>query len=142
MMDNAIHPSTHRMPLRVLVVDDDLILAEALCQLLLQKGLDVVGMASNGPDAVSMSRDRQPDVMLMDFRMPMMDGLKATTLIQAHSPMIQTVMFTAYDDEGLNLEASGTGVYCLLVKGCNPELIVDMVKRAAALKRELEDRAT
>jgi DNA-binding NarL/FixJ family response regulator len=140
-MDEPSLPSRHRMSARVLVVDDDVILGEALCQLLLQKGLDVVGMASNGPDAVSMSRERQPDVMLMDFRMPMMDGLKATALIQAHSPTIQTVMFTAYDDESLNLEASGAGVYCLLVKGCNPDLIVDMVKRAAARKHELEGRA-
>jgi DNA-binding NarL/FixJ family response regulator len=77
----------------------------------------------------------------MDFRMPRMDGLEATTLIRAHAPMTQTVMFTAYDDETLNLEASETGVYCLLVKGCNPDLIVEMVERAAGRKRELERRA-
>ena len=137
-MEEGILPPPHPNAPRVLVVDDDVVLGEALCQLLLQKGFDVVGVVSNGPDAVSLSRQRELDLVLMDFRMPMMDGLKATTLIQAHSPMIQTVMFTAYDDESLNLEASGTGVYCLLVKGCNPELIVDMVERAAARKHELE----
>jgi DNA-binding NarL/FixJ family response regulator len=123
---------------RVLVVDDDPILGEALCQLLLHKDLVVVGMATNGPEAVSLARSTEPDVVLMDFRMPGMDGLEATSLIQAHSPMTQSVMFTAYDDESLNREASETGVYCLLVKGCNPELIVDVIKRAAAHKREMQ----
>ena len=141
MEERTLPPRRGGAP-RVLVVDDDLILGEALCQLLLQKGFDVVGMVTNGPDAVSLARQGEPDVVLMDFRMPMMDGLKATSLIQAHSPLTQTVMFTAYDDESLNLEASETGVYCLLVKGCNPDLIVDMVRRAATRKHELKARAT
>jgi DNA-binding NarL/FixJ family response regulator len=141
MEERTLPPRPPGSP-RVLVVDDDLILAEALRQLLLQKGVDVVGIASNGPDAVSMSQETEPDVVLMDFRMPRMDGLEATALIQAQFPMTQAVMFTAYDDEGLNREASETGVYGLLVKGCNPELIVDMVKRAAERKYELQARAT
>jgi DNA-binding NarL/FixJ family response regulator len=127
---------------RVLVVDDDVILGGALCDLLLQKGFNVVGQASSGPEAIALSRQEKPDVVLMDFRMPMMDGLEATTLIHAHAPMTQTVMFTAYEDETLNLEASETGVYCLLVKGCNPDLIVENVKQAAARKRDLERWAT
>ena len=78
----------------------------------------------------------------MDFRMPRMDGLEAAVLIRAHAPLTQTVMFTAYDDEALNNEAWETGVYRLLVKGTNPDLIVDTVKQAAARKRELEDQTT
>jgi DNA-binding NarL/FixJ family response regulator len=141
-MEERFQPPNHPLAPRVLVVDDDVILGGALCQLLLQKGFDVVGMASNGPEGVSLSREREPDVVLIDFRMPMMDGLEATSLIKAHSPMTQAVMFTAYDDETLNLEASETGVYCLLVKGCNPDLIMDIVEQAAARKWELQARAT
>ena len=137
-MEEPIRPAPQVPVARVLVVDDDVILGGALCDLLRQKGFDVIGQVSSGPEAVALSREEEPDVVLMDFRMPMMDGLEATTLIQAQSPKTQTVMFTAYDDETLNLEASATGVYCLLVKGCNPDLIVEMVKRAAARKRELE----
>jgi DNA-binding NarL/FixJ family response regulator len=127
---------------RVLVVDDDVILGEALCHLLRQKGFDVVGMASSGPEGVSLSQHTEPDVVVMDFRMPMMDGLEATGLIKAQSPMTQTVMFTAYDDQTLNLEAAETGVYSLLVKGCSPDLLVEVVNRAAAHKRALQARAT
>jgi DNA-binding NarL/FixJ family response regulator len=137
-MDDATRPRGSSRAPRVLVVDDDGMLGGALCELLLQKGFDVVGMASTGLEGVSLSRERRPDVVLMDFRMPMMDGLEATTLIRAHSPLTQTVMFTAYGDETLDVEASETGVYRLLTKGCNPELIVDSVKEAAARKRELQ----
>ena len=56
--------------------------------------------------------------------------------------MTQTVMFTAYDDQTLNLEAADTGVYSLLVKGCSPDLLVEVVNRAAAHKRALQARAT
>jgi DNA-binding NarL/FixJ family response regulator len=135
-------PQPHPPAPRVLVVDDDVILGEALCHLLRQKGFEVVGMASSGPEGVSLSQQTKPDVVVMDFRMPMMDGLEATGLIKAQSPMTQTVMFTAYDDQTLNLEAADTGVYGLLVKGCSPDLLVEVVNRAAAHKRALQARAT
>ena len=51
-------------------------------------------------------------------------------------------MFTAYEDPTLSLEASQTDVYCLIVKGCRPELLLEMLKRAADFKRELEFRAS
>jgi DNA-binding NarL/FixJ family response regulator len=136
------NPQPQPLSPRVLVVDDDVILGEALCHLLRQKGFDVVGMASSGPEGVSLSQQTEPDVVVMDFRMPMMDGLEATGLIKAQSPMTQTVMFTAYDDQTLNLEAAETGVYSLLVKGCSPDLLVEVVNRAAAHKRALQARAT
>jgi len=112
---------------RVLVVDDDAVLREALCGLLSERGFDVVGEAANGAEGVAMAKERTPDVVLMDFRMPGMDGLQA-------------VVFTAYDDQTLNLEATRAEVYCLLVKGCRPELVLDIVQRAADRRRELESR--
>ena len=125
-------------PHRVLVVDDDDALREALCDLLSDQGFLVVGEAGNGPDGVSMARERHPDVVLIDFRMPGMDGLETTNRIKAELPLIQSVVFTAYDDQTLNLEAARADVYCLLVKGCRPQLVLDMVRQAAMRKRELE----
>jgi len=125
---------------RVLVVDDDAVLREALCGLLSERGFDVVGEAANGAEGVAMAKERTPDVVLMDFRMPGMDGLEATNLIKANDPLTQAVVFTAYDDQTLNLEATRAEVYCLLVKGCRPELVLDIVQRAADRRRELESR--
>lgn len=139
-MEAAVTESVDQLPPRVLVVDDDGPLREALVELLQQKGFVVVGQASNGPDAVTMAQANEPDVVLIDFRMPGMDGLEATSLIKAWSPATQAVMFTAYEDPTLSLEATQTDVYCLIVKGCRPELLLDMLRRAADLKRELESK--
>ncbi|TMK45546.1 MAG: response regulator transcription factor [Actinobacteria bacterium] len=126
--------------LRVLVVDDDEVLRDALCGLLSDEGFDVVGQAGDGDTAVCMARDRQPDVVLVDYRMPGMDGIEAIGLMKMEAPLTQAVMLTVYDDHALNLEAERAQVYCLLVKGCPPPLIVDMVGRAGTYKRELERR--
>jgi len=141
-MTSAIPSVSHPQSLRVLVVDDDDVLREALCELLIDRGFDVVGEARNGPEGVSLAIERRPDVVLIDFRMPGMDGLEATNRIKAQLPLIQSVVFTAYDDQTLNLEAADTGVYSLLVKGCSPDLLVEVVNRAAAHKRALQARAT
>jgi len=71
-----------------------------------------------------------------------MDGLEAVSHMKTQAPNLQAVMLTAYEDETLHLEAERAEVYCLLVKGCPPDLILDMVLRAAAYKRELETRRT
>ena len=67
-----------------------------------------------------------------------MDGLEATNLIKAEAPLIQAVVFTAYDDRTLDFEAARADVFCLLVKGCSPQIMLDMVKQAARRKWELE----
>jgi len=133
----AERPGKTSIP-RVLVVDDDDVLREALCMLLTERGIDVVGEAGDGFAGVELARERHPDVVLIDFRMPGMDGLQATNLIKAEEPLIQSVVFTAYDDQTLDLEAARAEVYCLLVKGCRPQLILDMLHGAAMRKWELE----
>jgi DNA-binding NarL/FixJ family response regulator len=63
-----------------------------------EKLFEIVGEASNGQEAVELAAQRQPDVVIMDFRMPIMDGVEATKLLKEKFPEIQVIGFTAYED--------------------------------------------
>ena len=139
------HPAAHAVPgassevpeaqvpyrgPRVLIVEDEPMLREALAQMLGDKGLRVVGLARNGVEAVEVAPQLRPDVVLMDLRMPGMDGIEATKQIRQALPKTQVLVLSAYDDAGLHRSAEEAGVFCYMVKGCAPQLIIDMVERA------------
>lgn len=126
---------------RVVVVDDDEDVRDALCELLERRGCAVVGRATNGAEAVTVTSDTDPDVVLMDLRMPDVDGISAFRQIKDRSPATQVIILSAYDDESLRELADGIGVYGYLVKGCPAELILDMVLRAFRVKRDVEAKA-
>ncbi len=127
--------------LRVLAVDDDRGFREEIRELLEEEGFDVVGEAGDGAEAVDLAARLHPDVILMDLRMPNIDGIEATRLIKSEQPMTQVVMLSAYDDPGLQDGAGEVGVYCYLVKGCRASLIKDVLLRAWSFKTGLEERA-
>ncbi len=86
--------------IRVLVVDDHTIVRDGICALLALAGdIEVVGEAANGSEALKMVKELEPDVVLMDIAMPMMDGLEATRRICKESPRIRVLVLTQYDDK-------------------------------------------
>jgi DNA-binding NarL/FixJ family response regulator len=115
---------------RILVVDDEAFFAEALAGMLEDEGFDVVGIASNGAEAVDAVRNLTPYAVLMDLKMPVMDGIEAARVIAAESPFVQILMLSAYEETALREEAAANGVYCYLVKGCRPEFLIEMVRKA------------
>jgi DNA-binding NarL/FixJ family response regulator len=127
---------------RVVVADDDVNVRDALCELLEHRGCAVVGRATDGAEAVTVTSDTDPDVVLMDLRMPGVDGISACRQIKDRFPTTQVIILSAYDDESFRELADGIGVYCYLVKGCPGELILDMVVRAFRMKREVEAKET
>ncbi|MFA7250233.1 MAG: response regulator transcription factor [Dehalococcoidia bacterium] len=87
-------------PIRVLVVDDHTLVREGTRQLLeLEAGIEVVGVAGNGAEALRMVGETHPHVVLMDIEMPEMDGIEATARIAAEYPGTAVLVLSAYDDE-------------------------------------------
>jgi DNA-binding NarL/FixJ family response regulator len=83
--------------LRVLVVDDQELVRAGFRMILERSGLDVVGEAGDGVEAVRLADEHAPDVILMDVRMPRMDGIEATRQIVARSPSARIVVLTTFD---------------------------------------------
>jgi DNA-binding NarL/FixJ family response regulator len=113
----------------VLVVDDDDLLREALCEMLTNHGFRVVGEAGSGQEAVRLASELRPDVLIMDFRMAGMDGVEAIDRIRAANPSIQAIMFSAYDDQALSMDAARVGASSFVVKGSDPMLILEALRR-------------
>jgi DNA-binding NarL/FixJ family response regulator len=122
---------------RVLVVDDHAMLRKALVELLAQDGFGVAGEAADGADAVALAKQLEPDVVLMDLRMPVLGGLDATRLIKDACPAIQVVLLTAFESPALQQQAEDAGCFAYLVKGAPPVTIRQLLRQAADCRRSL-----
>ena len=124
-------PSNRPRP-HVVLVDDDLGTCKLLQSVLESEGVTVVGTAGSGEEAIALVERAQPDVVLMDLRMPRMSGIEATRRIRANDPRVSVVILTIYDDAELEENAQEAGVFCYLVKGCPPAMIRRVVMQAWA----------
>ena len=132
------HPPSHP---RILVAEDEAQLREALVDMLQTHGFDVVGAATTGTEAVALAAASDPELVLMDYRMPEMDGVLATEAIKERSPGTSVVMFTAYDETSLSLDATRAGASAFLVKGCAPSLILQALGNALERRRDHQNGA-
>jgi DNA-binding NarL/FixJ family response regulator len=117
---------------RVLLVDDEPKFRAQLREVLTDYGVVVVAEAGSGRDAVELAGRLRPDVVLMDLRMPEMDGITAARLLAEALPSCRVIILSAYDDPALTNEARRAGAYGFLVKGCPARLIADEIEKAAA----------
>ena len=104
--------------IRVLIVDDEAIVSRMLNEVLLDSGFEVVGQAVDGIEGVELARSLEPDAILLDIRMPKLDGLAAGRQIRETDSDVRLVFFSAYDDPALKQEADAVGASTFLVKGC------------------------
>ena len=133
---------------RVLIVDDQELVRVGFRMILERGGIEVVGEAADGVEAVSLAAALEPDVVLMDVRMPRLDGIEATRQLLARSPGTKVVALTTFDLDEYVYEAVRAGASGFLLKDIPPADLVHAVgliarvdeMLAPVLNRRLLDR--
>jgi DNA-binding NarL/FixJ family response regulator len=120
-------------PIKTLLVDDQALFREAMHTLLaLDSTIEIVAEASNGEDAVRLSAEHLPQVVLMDLRMPVMCGTEATRRIRAVHPQIRVLVLTTFDQEEDVFDALRAGASGYVLKNTPSAQLVDAIKIVAA----------
>jgi DNA-binding NarL/FixJ family response regulator len=119
-------------PLKILIADDQLLLRAGFRKLLDgEDGLEVVGDAGDGQEAVTMVDRLHPDVVLMDIRMPVLDGIEATRRIGRRAPGTAVLVLTTYDLDEYVFAALEAGASGFLLKDCPPDELVAAIRVVA-----------
>ena len=130
------------MTVRVLIADDHGVVRQGLTMYLgLDPEIEVIGEAANGKEAVTMAGDLEPDVVLMDLLMPVMDGIEATEEIKARTPEVEVVALTSVLDDGAVTGAVRAGAMGYLLKNTKPRDLCRAIKGAAAGQVQLVPEA-
>ena len=128
---------------RVLLVDDDPLVRSALTLMLGgQADLDVVGEAPDGRQGVAVARELRPDVILMDIRMPVLDGLEATRILHADPQPPRIIVLTTFDADEYVVDAIASGADGFLLKDTPPAQIIDAIRKVVDGEPMLSPSAT
>jgi DNA-binding NarL/FixJ family response regulator len=111
--------------MKVLLVDDNRLMLEGLQNLLEAHGIEVAGVAVNGRASIDLARKLNPDVILMDIRMPVCDGLAATRAIKAQMPETRIIILTTSTEDGDLFEAIKSGASGYLLKSMDTEELIE-----------------
>jgi DNA-binding NarL/FixJ family response regulator len=129
--------------IRVLVVDDHQLVRAGLTILLqTAEDLDVVGEAADGEQALVLARELQPDVVLMDLSMPVLDGVAATRRLVAEQPGTRVVVLTSFAETERVQQALAAGAVGYLLKDCDPHELMSGVRAAAQGFAPIDPRVT
>ena len=129
-------------PIRVLLADDHAVVRAGLVELLrTAEGLEVVGQAADGYEAVSMAHDLEPDVVLMDLFMPGLDGTEATRQITSRGSRTRVVALTSSFDRERVLDTFDAGAVGYVLKDAEPDEVIKAVRCAAAGLAPVDPRA-
>jgi DNA-binding NarL/FixJ family response regulator len=113
--------------MKVMLVDDHSLFLEGLHYLLETHGIDVIGIAKSGEEALAKARSLKPEIILMDIRMPKCSGLDTLRLIKAEMPEIKVIMLTTSDDDADLFDAIKYGASGYLLKSLNAEELVELL---------------
>jgi NarL family two-component system response regulator LiaR len=134
---------TETRPIRVLLVDDHAMLRRGLVFFLQSfDDLELVGEASSGEEAVALSAQTAPDVILMDMKMPGMDGAEATRVIREQQPQVQIIALTSFQEEDLIERALQAGAIGYLLKNVSAPDLAEAIRDAYSGRPTLAPEAT
>jgi len=118
--------------IKVVIADDHSLVRQGLRRYLdMAEDIDVVGEASNGEEAMALVEEAQPDIVLLDIRMPGVDGLEAARRIRDTHPKVGAIMLTAYDDRQFVVEAVRAGARGYVLKARDAEHLIQTVRLVA-----------
>jgi DNA-binding NarL/FixJ family response regulator len=131
MAGSETEPAKGTAPARVLIADDHELVRDGFRRMLdYEEDLEVVGEARDGREAVELCRRLDPDLVLMDVRMPKMDGLEATRAIKAQHPSVSVLVVTTYDNPDYLLDAIKAGAAGYVLKDAPNRQLTNAIRRA------------
>src|SRR5215212_8208551 len=128
--EEASRETTPSQVARLLIADDHALVREGLRTMLSgEEGIDVIAEANDGQQALTLCRELEPDLILMDVRMPVMDGLEATRKIKAEMPKTSVMMVTMHENPDYLFEAVKAGAAGYVLKDASGERVLGAVRR-------------
>jgi DNA-binding NarL/FixJ family response regulator len=125
--------------IRVLVADDQEIIRDGLAFILNRTDdIEVVAMAEDGEQAITLARQHQPDVVLMDIKMPRLDGIAATRAITSELPGARVIILTTYDTDDLVFDGVRAGAHAYLLKGTRSARLAEAIRGVHAGEAQLD----
>jgi NarL family two-component system response regulator LiaR len=130
-------------PIRVMIVDEhDMVRRGLVTFLKVKPDLELIAEARNGEEAIQICEEEQPDVILMDLKMPVMDGVTATRIIRERWPEVQVIALTSFQEKELVQEVLQAGAISYLLKNVTVDELAEAIRAAYAGKATLAPEAT
>ncbi|WP_102347585.1 response regulator transcription factor [Bacillus sp. Marseille-P3661] len=118
--------------LKIFIADDQTLMREGLQIIInLEEDMEVIGTASNGQETLEQVRKLPPDIVLMDVKMPIMDGIECTKRLKKEFPHMIILILTTFPDEKFIIEGLGSGANGFFIKGINYENLITSIRKAA-----------